>query len=134
MKIIALCALLAAVPGAAAGEEPAPTDTAVSFREDVFPLVKKYCLPCHAEDNANPSDLHLDTYKSLKAGGRKGPGIVPGKPSESMFLQKMGEKPPFGGRMPLHSKRKIKEGKVRWLTPEEMDLLARWIRQGAKDN
>jgi len=106
----------------------------ISFKNDVFPIVKKNCLPCHAEDNFNPSELSMDDYEKMKAGGKNGEIWVAGKSSESTIVKKLSEKPPFGDRMPLNSKKKIAEGKGKWLTEEEIKIIARWIDEGAKDN
>jgi len=108
--------------------------TAVSFKNDVFPIIKAKCLPCHAEDNFNPSELSMDSYELIAQGGKHGVPFKPGKSSESLMIQKLSEKPPFGDRMPLNSKKKIQEGKAVWLTPEEIKTIATWIDQGAKNN
>lgn len=107
---------------------------AVSFKTDVFPLIEKYCLPCHAEENFNPSELSMDNYALLMAGGQKGSAIVKGKAKESLLIKKLGTEPPEGDRMPLNSKKKIKEGKAVWMEEAEVKIIATWIDQGAKDN
>ena len=106
----------------------------VSFKKDVFPLVQTYCLPCHAEENFNPSELSMDNYKLLMAGGKSGPSVVKGKSAESLMVQKLGPKPPEGERMPLNPKKKVKEGKAVWMKEEEVKAIAKWIDQGAKEN
>jgi uncharacterized membrane protein len=98
----------------------------VSFKSDVFPLIKKYCLPCHSEENTNPSELHLDSYDVLMRGGKHGPAILPGKPEESILIQKLSDNPPFGEPMPLKSKTGLSE--------EEIRILSDWIQKGAKKN
>ncbi len=109
-------------------------DDAVSFKKEVFPLVQTYCLPCHAEENFNPSELSMDNYKLIMAGGKSGPSIVKGKSAESLMIQTLGPKPPEGERMPLNPKKKVKEGKAVWMKDEEVKVIAKWIDQGAKDN
>ena len=47
-----------------------------SFKDDVFPVFRKYCLPCHSEDNFNPSELSLDSYDLMMQGGKHGTLIV----------------------------------------------------------
>lgn len=116
------------------GEKAAQTPAAVSFKNDVFPIISKNCLPCHAEDNFNPSELSLDNYKLMMAGGKNGKLVVAGKSKESLLIKKLAEDPPFGDRMPLNTKKKIREGKATWLTEEEVKAIAVWIDQGAKDN
>lgn len=106
----------------------------VSFKNDVMPIVNKYCMPCHAEDNFNPSELSLDSYKLLMEGGKKGASVLPGKSAESIFITKLSSKPPFGDRMPLNSKKAIKDGKAKFLSDEEVKVIATWIDQGAKNN
>lgn len=106
----------------------------VSFRKDVAPLIGRNCLPCHAEDNFNPSELSLETYDNLMAGGKNGIPVVPGNANESTLLKKLSKNPPFGERMPLNSKRKMEAGKATWLTDEEIKLIAAWVDQGAKNN
>jgi hypothetical protein len=106
----------------------------VSFKNDVFPIIKARCLPCHAEDNFNPSELSMDSYELLAQGGKHGEPFKKGKSSESLIIQKLSQEPPFGDRMPLNSKKKIQEGKAVWLTAEEVRTIATWIDQGAKNN
>lgn len=108
--------------------------TTVSFKSDVFPIINAKCLPCHAEENFNPSELSMDSYDLIAAGGKHGVPFNAGKPGESLLIQKFGEKPPFGDRMPLNSKRKIRDGKAVWLSDEDVKTVATWIEQGAKNN
>ena len=115
-------------------EETQRKDT-ISFAEDVFPIIQKNCLPCHAEDNFNPSELSLDTYELLMEGGRHGDAIVPGNADESPLIQKLRDDPPFGDRMPLDlRKKKGKKSTVKPLEEEEIQAIATWITQGARDN
>jgi hypothetical protein len=98
----------------------------VSFKKDVVPVLKKYCLPCHTEDQMNPSELYLDTHDGILAGGKHGVAVLPGKPDSSLLITKFNEKPVFGDRMPLKRK-----------TPFPADTLAilkAWIRAGAKND
>lgn len=115
-------------------KESKKSTSSVSFKNDVLPILKKQCLPCHAEENFNPSELSLDSYDLLKMGGKHGEPFVPGKSKESLLIQKLGDDPPFGGKMPLNSKKKIQEGKAKFLTEVEIKTIATWIDQGAKKN
>jgi hypothetical protein len=124
--------IVLAVAIAGAGDDK--KEAAVSFKTGVFPIIKAKCLPCHAEDNFNPSELSLDSYDALAAGGKNGVPFKAGKSRESLLIQKLGEKPPFGDRMPLNSKKKIAEGKAVWLSADELKTIATWIDQGAKNN
>lgn len=107
-------------------KETKPKRETISFKVDVFPIIKKHCLPCHAEEQMNPSDLHLDNYETMMEGGKHGKPIEPGKPKESLLVQKLNPNPPFGEQMPLKSKTGLSE--------EEIKIIVDWIIQGAKKN
>ncbi len=119
--------------GAALPRAGSPDDT-VSFASDVSPLLQKYCLPCHADENHNPSELSLDSYELMMKGGKHGDVVKTGEPDESTIIQKLSENPPFGDRMPLHSKRKKSPTPPTYLTDDEVKLLAKWVSQGAQNN
>jgi len=107
----------------------------VSFAQDVFPIFKRHCLPCHAEDNYNPSELSLDSYELLMEGGRHGDAVIPGNSKESKLVLKLLADPPFGDRMPLDMrKKKAKKPTVAPLHEDEIQTIATWISQGAKNN
>ena len=98
----------------------------VSFSNDVFPIIKRRCLPCHASDSENPSELFMESYPDIMKGGKHGKPIIPKKGDESILVQKIKTSPPFGDQMPLMTKKK--------LTDEEMEIFKKWIDQGAKKN
>ena len=106
----------------------------LSFKKDIFPIIQKNCLPCHAEDNFNPSELSMDDYEKMQAGGKNGPVWEVKQSKASLIVKKLSETPPFGDRMPLNSKKKIEAGKAKWLTEDEIKTIAAWIDEGAKNN
>jgi hypothetical protein len=110
------------------------TSDAVSYKNRVAPLLAKHCMPCHAEENANKSEFFLDSYASLMKGGKHGVAVVPGNPEKSDLLLKLSETPPYGDRMPLQSKRKLKVGPPVYLSDDEVAVLRKWIADGAKEN
>ncbi len=99
---------------------------AVSYAKDVAPVIGHYCLPCHTEDEMNPSLLYLDGYESLMHGGKHGSPVKPGQPDSSFLVQKISFHPPFGDPMPL--KRKVA------FPADTLEILKAWIKQGAKNN
>jgi len=133
--VFAAAATMGLLAGISAGQErqdkQGGENTAVSFTDDVMPVIKKNCLPCHDEDNFNPSELSLDSYDQLMAGGKHGSPVVPGNAPESIIVQKLGSDPPFGDRMPLVKKKTPAPKK---LTQKEINTIAEWINQGANDN
>lgn len=106
---------------------PSPPSSPISYKSDIIPVLKKYCLPCHTEDQMNPSELYLDTYEGLMTGGKHGKPVIPGKPDSSLIIQKLTLKPPpFGDPMPMKRKTPFPEDTVK--------ILRKWIEQGAKKN
>ena len=128
--MLAITPVLRAQQAGIQEEDRAP----VSFKQQVFPIIKKHCLPCHAEDNYNPSELVLDTYETLMKGGEHGKALEPGKGAESLIVKKLGPHPPFGKVMPVEKKKKPGEESKNKLTENEVKALVDWIDQGAKDN
>jgi hypothetical protein len=106
----------------------------VSFKRDIAPLIARQCLPCHAEEQFNPSELSLDTYDLLMTGGKHGTPVTPGKAAESILVRKLLPRPPFGDRMPLDPKKKKGEESTKRLSEEEIRLISDWIDQGARNN
>ena len=106
-------------------------DSIVSFKNDVAPIISKYCLPCHAEDEYNPSELSLDTYKDLMEGGKHGKPVTPGDAQGSILVKKLGADPPFGHPMPL---KKRNDPEQKYLPADLIQTMSRWIDQGGKDN
>ena len=104
----------------------------ITFKEDVMPILKRECLPCHAEDNFNPSELSLDSRELLMAGGKHGRAVVPGNAEKSVLVQKLSSNPPFGDRMPLDPKKKRGMQSTKSMTEEEIRIIRAWIEQGAK--
>ena len=111
-----------------------PGESAPTFKADVMPIFKKHCLPCHAEESLNPSELALDDHALLMKGGEHGAAVVPGKPEESLLVKKVLDDPPFGDRMPMRSKRRKNPDKPAQLTAEEIGVLREWVAGGAKND
>jgi len=106
----------------------------LSFAGDVFPIIKKNCLPCHAEDNFNPSGLVLDSFEKMMEGGEHGAPFVPGKATESMLVKKLLADPPFGDRMPMDKRKKKGEKSTKQLAEDEIKIISDWVEQGARNN
>lgn len=107
-------------------KKPPPAPSVISYKKDIAPIFKAYCLPCHTEDQMNPSELYLDSYEGLMHGGKHGSPVMAGKADSSFLAMKLTPKPPFGDPMPLKRKTPFPE--------DTLKLLKRWIDQGAKNN
>jgi WD40 repeat protein len=119
---LSVCAWFA-VSAAAFGADPAPvaaTDE-VSFRQAVWPLLKRHCWGCHSA--AKPEGgLAIDTVAAMLKGGDSGPLFEPGKSDESLLVKMItGERPEMPQKQPP-------------LSAEKVELLRRWVAGGAKDD
>jgi hypothetical protein len=124
--LLAVGAMLGQHKPKQATKKPAMKTSEVSYKQDVAPILKKYCLPCHTEDQMNPSELYLDSYQNMMEGGKHGIPIIAGRSDSSLLIQKISTKPPFGDPMPLKRKTPFPE--------DTLKILRTWIDHGAKDN
>jgi len=101
----------------------------VSFREDIQPILANRCVKCHGTGIAE-GNIVLTSYETLMASrtisGKK-PLVISEKPGESwLYILSATNQPHF--RMPPDTTN---------LTPlpqQELELISRWITQGAKNN
>jgi len=95
----------------------------VSFEREVMPLLEKRCNKCHyPEEQRGGLDLtRLATM--LRGGDDLGAAMIPGKPEESPLIQVL-----TGAKKPEMPKKGEK------LPAAEIDLLRRWIAEGAMDD
>ena len=90
----------------------------VSFHREVFPILKANCIACH-KPGKSKGGLDLTTYAALLKGGDDGQMIKPGDAIASRLFETIrGDEP----EMPKESEP---------LLPREIDLIKRWIAQGA---
>ncbi len=100
-----------------------PAQSPPSYARQVKPFLARYCLECHAGDEAK-GDLNLETYQGLRAGGKSGPVVVPGKPDESRLVR-LAE----GKDKPVMPPKKAKQPR-----PDEVAVLRAWVAAGAKED
>jgi cytochrome c len=119
----ALFALLAAVMSPL----EAIAQDAVSFKEDVFPIIELRCLTCHQPNGKGyeASGLDMRTYESLMKGTKFGSVVTPGKAFESNLIAVIDRRTDPKIWMPHNRKR---------LSKCERLLFRFWVSQGAKDN
>ncbi|MCH2375679.1 MAG: PSD1 and planctomycete cytochrome C domain-containing protein, partial [Planctomycetes bacterium] len=103
-----------------AGEAPEERQLTL---HDVKPFLLLRCTACHGT-RRQEGGLDLRTHGSMLRGGKSGPAIVPGRPEESLILKRI-----LAEEMP--PRRRLVEVSVKTMTDHEVDLLTRWIAQGA---
>ena len=90
---------------------------------DVLPILQARCVVCHGKSKQS-GGLDLRTQASRLAGGESGLAIVPGKPDESLLIQKVDS-----GL--LHPSAKMQyDHAVRNPTEAETKVLRQWIATG----
>lgn len=103
--------LLLLFPALAKAEEP------LTYEKHVRPILKAHCFHCHGEGGELKGNLDLRLRRLIAKGGDSGEGLIPGKPGESILLQRIKDK-----QMPPNNK----------LVPEkEVAILEQWIAAGA---
>ena len=95
----------------------------VDFATSIQPLLQASCYSCHGSD-AQEGGLRLDHRRSGLAGGDAGRVIVANKPEESLLLTLVAGFDKERGRMPP-------EGEGKPLSKKQVELIRRWIQQGA---
>jgi mono/diheme cytochrome c family protein len=110
-----------ALPQCAAEDENEAT-RAVDYEREIKPLLFQKCAACHGALKQN-SGLRLDAGELIRKGGDSGPTVVPGESTASMLIERVTAQD--------HSVRMPPEGQGEKLSESQIDLLKRWIDQGA---
>lgn len=102
-------------------------DKEISYRADVQPILKQYCVECHdaGGQGTEKSGLALATYDSLMQGTRFGSIVKPGDSLSSVLIMLVEGRADPSIKMP-HGKASIPQDKI--------DMLKKWVEQGAKNN
>ena len=124
-----LCAsmfLLMAISSSAHAADELPaidkaTAEKLSFRRDVWPIVKRHCWGCHSGSNPK-GELRMDTVALMIKGGESGELFAAGKPDESLLLDMIaGDESSMPPKGPPLSVAKVQ-------------ILRGWVLAGAKDD
>jgi mono/diheme cytochrome c family protein len=94
----------------------------IDYNTQVKPILNKKCIACHGgvKKNGGFSLLFEEEAKGNTKSGH--PAIIPGDADESEFIKRLTHKDP--------DKRMPKKGSP--LTEEEINILKKWVNQGAK--
>lgn len=112
--ILAVLSLLVFTASPAAAEP-------VDYVRDIKPILARSCVSCHGVDKQQ-SSFRVDTAGWLLDGGDSGLAVISGKSAESLLVKALKGDPKVT-QMPA-------EGNP--LSAQEIDLLVRWIDEGAK--
>ncbi|MCY3550026.1 MAG: PSD1 and planctomycete cytochrome C domain-containing protein [Candidatus Poribacteria bacterium] len=128
IPLIALlaCFCLAVLGLSTASAEHHETEQAnINYNLDIRPILANNCYACHGPDaKARQANLRLDTKAGAFSEPSGYPIIVPNKPEESeLHLRIISDDDTY--RMPP-------AGFNKTLTPEQIEAITQWIREGAK--
>ena len=120
-KITTLCLLPLVM--AACGGEPA-----VSFSQDVQPIIDQHCVQCHETGGVGEvtSGLNLTSYESVMRGTDSGPMVIAGDIEGSNLLVLMEGRADPSISMP--------HGQNEPVPKKDIQIISTWIGQGAKNN
>jgi uncharacterized membrane protein len=104
------------------------SEDAVSFSQDVKPIIDKYCIACHQAggEGLAASGFNMEDYAGVMKGTRHGPMILAGDSAGSNMLVLMEGRADPSISMP--------HGKMEGATSKELEAIRRWIDQGALNN
>ncbi|MBL9117857.1 MAG: DUF1553 domain-containing protein [Verrucomicrobiaceae bacterium] len=95
---------------------------AVDFVKEVQPILETRCLECHNPDKVK-GDLLMDTLANMLKGGENGPLMVAGNADKSLLIERIVLPKGHDDIMPP---------KGDPLSAGEIDVLKRWVAEGAK--
>lgn len=94
----------------------------ISFARDILPILSDKCFLCHGPDSGSRmADLRLDTPEGAFAKRDGAAAIVPGKPAQSLILQRINHK-----SMPMPP---ADSGKK--LSQKDIAMLTQWVKESA---
>ncbi len=100
-----------------AAEPPFSKEDLAFFEKQVLPILQNNCFKCHAGPGPVKSKLRLSNRESILKGGELGKVISLEKPESSRLLDAINYR---GPKMPPPGK----------LSPQEIDVLTRWVKAG----
>ena len=116
-NVLITCCCLLCVSAAGAEEK-------VDFSRDIRPILSNACFRCHGPDAAaREAELRLDIPAGAFAKRKGKAAIVAGHPQRSELMRRISHADPDQRMPPKESNRN--------LTAKEIDLVRRWIEQGA---
>ena len=100
----------------------------VTYSRDVQPILADNCLSCHQPGGAGyeASGFDMTTFDGLMKGTKFGPMIIPGDAEGSNLVVLMEGRADPSISMPHGGLDKVPQSQI--------DLIRRWIDQGAKKN
>ena len=116
----------------------------VSFKQDVRPVLEHNCAVCHSPGGIGyeMTGFSVQSYATLMKGSHFGPLVIPGSSQQSDLIWLLRHRASPLMSMPKRCERlATADGKcaaasehARMLPASQVNMIARWINQGARDN
>src|SRR5436190_22358475 len=100
-----------------AAEAPKP----ISYQKDVLPILTASCIGCHSPEKKK-GGLDMSSFGALAKGGKEGVVFVASQPEKSKMIAMVSGPEPD---MPEKGDK---------LTTAQVEILKRWVAEGAKDD
>lgn len=124
LRRLALVLLAAALACPSAAAQTTPAKDIAFFETRVRPVLVKHCYACHSLKSGKArGGLRVDTGPALRAGGDRGPAVVPGDPDASWLVKAIAHTD-AEVKMPLEQPR---------LPAAAVADLRAWVKMGAPD-
>ncbi len=103
------------------------SETLISYNKSVKPIFEENCFPCHQAGGKGEvaSGLNLETYENLMRGTKLGPVIQTGLSYASTLHVLVEHKAAAEINMPRGGNK---------LPKKDIEIIGKWIDQGAKNN
>ncbi len=97
---------------------PVSAADALTFEQQVRPILKAYCLDCHGAGEKMPGNLDLRLKRFALVGGKTGPALDLKNAAGSLLIERMksGEMPPGEKKVPA----------------DQIAIIEKWIAGGAR--
>ena len=96
----------------------------IDFSRDIRPILADTCYQCHGPDEqTRETDFRLDLQDDVLKDHGSGPLVIPGKPQESVLLQRLLTTNVEQRMPPVDADRQ--------LSSDQIELIRKWIEQGA---
>jgi len=97
----------------------------VSYHREILPIFRANCLGCHQGAKQRGEYVMTQFDRLMQGGETGGKAIVPGHPDESFLISQI---------TPVDGHAEMPDEPAKPLSQIEIDLVRRWIGEGAKDD
>jgi mono/diheme cytochrome c family protein len=102
--------------------DPESNEVSTLYAAKIEPIFKQKCVQCH-NDAKTKGNLNMSSVAKMLKGGKHGLMWKAGSTAQSLFLQR--------ALLPLEHKEHMPPKGKNQLSPEELEILTAWVKEGA---